>query len=106
MSNSHGITPSFEFSLPPEPIHLASCDFCDDDDPAFAYETEDVDVWLNGLVRAHLSGPWRACVTCSDLIEAGDYRELARRATGRDQVDAHGAFKAARVGPRRALSME
>jgi len=55
------------------------CDFCNGV-PTCEYPCADFDslAWLPDAIES--TGPWLACSTCSFLIDAGDWSELADRA--------------------------
>jgi hypothetical protein len=101
------------------------CDFCASDPPAWRYPARDVSLGTithgSHVTQPISLGTWRACCTCSDLIEAGDWPALARRTLRSLDVDlrqagpgtrvkllasfrlVHVQFKTARNGPRVAL---
>lgn len=62
------------------PFNLAQCDFCHSEAVQWSYPAEDFIVPMpEPLPDWGSCGPWAACATCHDLIEAGKVAELIAR---------------------------
>lgn len=62
------------------------CDFCSPPSPAkWMYACSDF-VMVGGITTLNSKGPWAACVTCAELIEAHSTYDLAMRILG-DELD-------------------
>ena len=110
-------------ALPPLP-RGRGCDFCSEGAPVWTYPARDVGlgsiVYGPTVLHPVSLGAWAACPACGELIEAGDWPALARRAVRSLGLDlsragpglrvrllaqisaAHRQFQQARMGPRGA----